>query len=143
MRSPESTKVCAAAPQEEPRLYGIWLLSSDCGGKGPGCIGDEWVGVEGCATPPDAWVPNPLAVQEPRLRDETPEAQLAHPAKIALWFSRSRAAAECRAFEPERRVLGDCRKDLAEQVRPYDGPREGLHVRDKDGTYSPAEKNPR
>jgi hypothetical protein len=101
------------------------------------------VGVEGCATPPDAWVPNPLAVLEPQLRGEAPEAPLAHPVHIALWFSRSRAAAECRAFEPERRVLGENRKDLAEQVRRYDGPKSGLHIRDKDGAYSPAERSPR
>jgi hypothetical protein len=138
MHSPRSKKARAAAARKEPPLYGIWLVATACGGRGPGCIGDEWVGFEACATPPDAWVPNSPAAQEPKLRDGSP-APRSHPERIALWFSRARAGAECRAFEPERRVLGPRRKDLAERVRLYDGPRTGLRVRDKKGTYVPAE----
>lgn len=140
MHSPRPKKARAAAVRKEPPLYGIWLVATACGGRGPGCIGDEWVGFEACATPPDAWVPNPLAAQEPKLRDDIPPPR-AHPERIALWFSRACAGAECRAFEPERRVLGARRKDLAERVRLYDGPRDGVHVRNARGIYVAAERS--
>jgi len=129
------------APAAPPPLYGVWLAATKCGGSGPGCIGDEWLGVDGCSAPPDAWVPNPLAAEVKKCRDVVDPVPLAHPERIALWFSWSRAAAERKAFEPERRVLDSKKRDLAEQIRLYDGPRAGLHVLDRDGTYVPAERS--
>ena len=145
MPNPEPTAVAVPAPPPVPRpggppLYGVWLVATECGGSGPGCIGDEWLGVDGCAVPPDAWVPNPLNAQIKKCRDDVDPVPLAHPEHIALWFSRSRAAAERKAFEPERRVLDGDGKDLAEQVRLYDGSREGLHVLNSKGVYVPAER---
>jgi len=135
-----TTTVAPPPPQARP-LYGVWLVAADGGGSGPGCIGDEWVGVDACATPPDAWVPNPLNAEVKKCRDDVNPVPLAHPQRIALWFSRSRAAAELRAFEPERRVLDQGGKDLAERVRLYGGSRDGLHVRNARGIYVAAERS--
>jgi len=136
MPSAEST----IAPAVRPPLYGVWLAATKCGGAGPGCIGDEWLGVDGCTTPPDAWIPNPLNALVKKCRDIVDPVPLAHPERIALWFSWARAAAERKAFEPQRRVLDGDGKDIAERVRLYVGPRYGLRVRTAEGIYVLAER---
>ena len=141
MPGPESTTAVATPPSPPaPPLYGVWFVATKCGGQGPGCIGGEWLGVDGCTAPPDAWVPNPANAEVKKCRDDVDPVPLAHPERIALWFSWSRAAAERKAFEPERRALDQNGKDIAEQIRRYDDPRDGLRVRTTQGRYRLAER---